>query len=1352
MDHLIEEASSIRRILPWIKSEQDIVNYLRKIPLDKNHLRIHLTILHFLKLRDREDDADFERLIEDDAREIVSILPGTPYKDIKDQLTVMGNMPNRQEAVIRQLLLPKHELKVLVSEIDVNNVSKEKPKSIFQSVVKKDVHNETNTDIKIRIRKVKGALEVVSRFKQEKVPASSKWDTRPNYVVDIPSTVEENSSLSDSDDLPHSSTHNSSISSPNLVQNLGVEKVAAQCSDSTKPSSINSTMKDNNHEPIPFDLVGYLKEVTQAADEKIISICREARVPLNQRPHVGILNDLLNKVLTNEVIELDSSHDTDEEMSIDDRAEDTSSDDSGESSESEADMNPETTASINQNAKELTPTMNTVIRPPRLKVPSSITSTSSSCQSTQTSTGKNPVIEDNLLPTTSGTNSYIHQIRDFYFSKMGRPNLPTYSQSIDPRFKLPSGCKNLQPKIPVINEPKLRLPGLGSEPKNLQVPISNSTSLNARNPMLDEFRMIPSTSSQPSVPIDMFESVPSTSSVPRNTIITFGPAPSTSSDSRELESVPSTSSDSRDHNSGLKSVTSTSSDSRGHKSALESVPSTSTDPRVTINTFRPDPSTSWRDLGSHILPIIDPPQAGGLHTNPLNRPLIKPATLTHEPKSSRIEPLMEVESTRKRSAGKNELGVLPNYVMDVNPESHPLDYSKWPLKEVDPDGSSTVKKRKVVDEKLVLRLIEMFPQACPNFIRSVSENRKWSEFDDVVTVILSTENYPLRQQRAPSPPVEVDLEEQLEIVKALLPDADPTYLRCMCETIGNDTERLNEFICTAREAKDYPTMKEYLRKQKLSAQSKQYTTDFSVENFVQLFPEPEKTFTDPKRTVQVDHYTSLYIINFFQNKYDKLPLKVIKNIISENEMRIIDIDRHMAKAALVHVMRSKRKRCHLDAPQNIMVLQELAYLTHKKEIEAFLKEKEQKENTERQNAKENGLMNTCQCCFDEEVMPKDTFNCPKGCMFCRDCIQKSCEVTLGEGKTVYKCLCDCPEEFTLQTLQNVLPPKMFSKLAQKKTLAEIQAAGIEELEMCPFCDFASIPVENDKIFRCFNPDCMKESCRLCKEENHIPYKCDELEKDEELKARLYLENKMSEALIRKCWKCGVGFFKEEGCNKMTCSCGAKMCYLCKKPVTDYSHFNGIGGDKFHLCPLYSDTNEVNRQNVVGAIEAAKADIDPSKLKVDPSANIQQHFNERKKTLPREAHLELVQNVNHFLHRHPHRRGRANIQMPRQRIMPPEEARHNAFQIVQDVPLPERPRNPPPQDPRPMAVQIVQQFLMPRGPRQVPRQGAARGMDIDQVLHHRFNRNHELGRRLIEALAMADVDREMRPRGEREVNH
>lgn len=79
--------------------------------------------------------------------------------------------------------------------------------------------------------------------------------------------------------------------------------------------------------------------------------------------------------------------------------------------------------------------------------------------------------------------------------------------------------------------------------------------------------------------------------------------------------------------------------------------------------------------------------------------------------------------------------------------------------------------------------------------------------------------------------------------------------------------------------------------------------------------------------------------------------------------------------------------------------------------------------------------------------------------------------------------------------------------------------------------------------------------RLCKEINHLPLKCKEKKSDA---ARLYLEEKMSEALIRKCYHCGRTFFKEEGCNKMTCLCGAQMCYICDKPIVNYGHFRGQG--------------------------------------------------------------------------------------------------------------------------------------------------------------------------------------------------
>jgi hypothetical protein len=50
---------------------------------------------------------------------------------------------------------------------------------------------------------------------------------------------------------------------------------------------------------------------------------------------------------------------------------------------------------------------------------------------------------------------------------------------------------------------------------------------------------------------------------------------------------------------------------------------------------------------------------------------------------------------------------------------------------------------------------------------------------------------------------------------------------------------------------------------------------------------------------------------------------------------------------------------------------------------------------------------------------------------------------------------------------------------------------------------------------------------------------------------------------RTCWKCGKKFIKEDGCNKMKCTCGALMCYICRQPVKDYSHFNGQGGDAYH---------------------------------------------------------------------------------------------------------------------------------------------------------------------------------------------
>lgn len=148
-------------------------------------------------------------------------------------------------------------------------------------------------------------------------------------------------------------------------------------------------------------------------------------------------------------------------------------------------------------------------------------------------------------------------------------------------------------------------------------------------------------------------------------------------------------------------------------------------------------------------------------------------------------------------------------------------------------------------------------------------------------------------------------------------------------------------------------------------------------------------------------------------------------------------------------------------------------------------------------------------------MPDDIVCCSNSHEFCKECVRRGAEVEIGQNKLDFNCLQNCNNgKFSLQVLQCVLKPNVFSKMAQRKQLEEIKAAGIEDLVTCPFCDFASIPAPGDKVFRCLNEDCMKESCLLCKEPSHIPLRCDEFERDSEVKQRTYIEDKMTEALLR----------------------------------------------------------------------------------------------------------------------------------------------------------------------------------------------------------------------------------------------
>jgi hypothetical protein len=92
-------------------------------------------------------------------------------------------------------------------------------------------------------------------------------------------------------------------------------------------------------------------------------------------------------------------------------------------------------------------------------------------------------------------------------------------------------------------------------------------------------------------------------------------------------------------------------------------------------------------------------------------------------------------------------------------------------------------------------------------------------------------------------------------------------------------------------------------------------------------------------------------------------------------------------------------------------------------------------------------------------------------------------------------------------------------------------------------------------FDCRNPACGRSSCMSCSKvwiDIHI---CHE---SSLVALRTQVEQAMSMAIKRVCPRCNTSFVKTAGCNKLTCPCGYKMCYVCRKDIGSssegYQHF------------------------------------------------------------------------------------------------------------------------------------------------------------------------------------------------------
>lgn len=474
---------------------------------------------------------------------------------------------------------------------------------------------------------------------------------------------------------------------------------------------------------------------------------------------------------------------------------------------------------------------------------------------------------------------------------------------------------------------------------------------------------------------------------------------------------------------------------------------------------------------------------------------------------------------------------------------------------------------------------------CPEIQKNGSNKR--STFDVSPSSVESTSGLSLSpSSTCPKSLITNPITVCVEKIKRLFPDVQAKYLKELLERWGGSKveDLVNKACNFLIENGSYPREEE---KKKTASNSSLPTEEKCIIDYMKEFSSPTSYIYERQ------------CLNLLENEFPMVSVRDIRNIACKFNCHYAPTRKHLEDKVIeahqsgtltspsrngIRLLKSRRRQrtfdsFHLLVPE---LQKEIDFIKKYKINEAEEKDRQMAFILNEKQYDEEGQKIECGCCYGEATF-EDMIQCLDGHLFCIDCLRNYAkEAVFGQGKAMLSCMTsECDSTFPMSQLKNTLSSNILSKYEDRLTEESLCLAEMDDLVRCPTCDFAAILPSEDKVFKCQNTSCLKETCRFCKEDwkEHFGLKCNELEKKEAKNVRLSYEERMTMAKIRKCHKCGCEFTKSDGCNKMTCRCGTTMCYICRKPGISYGHFcqhprdPGKKCQSCKNCSLWSDPSE-----------------------------------------------------------------------------------------------------------------------------------------------------------------------------------
>lgn len=168
-----------------------------------------------------------------------------------------------------------------------------------------------------------------------------------------------------------------------------------------------------------------------------------------------------------------------------------------------------------------------------------------------------------------------------------------------------------------------------------------------------------------------------------------------------------------------------------------------------------------------------------------------------------------------------------------------------------------------------------------------------------------------------------------------------------------------------------------------------------------------------------------------------------------------------------------------------------------------------------------------------------------GHVYCMDCFERLCNAANSTGKD-FSTVCHgdlgkCGVTFSLEELQEQLSSNSFEEVLEASFASHVQR-NPAIYSYCPKPDCGMIYRITDTARLSTCSKCLTVTCTSCRV-SHEGETC--AEHKDKLSGGFEATIKLKKELgIKDCPQCGIGLEKTEGCNHMTCSCGAHVCWVC----------------------------------------------------------------------------------------------------------------------------------------------------------------------------------------------------------------